>query len=256
MSFDSRLSPSSPETSGAGSFPSETSGTYSTLANIYNTSNFSSLPAETTQHVAESDHANLSLNSSNSRSSTTFNELQSTEISVLVDEESGANAPESPRLKVAGSLKNEQIEEDDNVQFIKKVETDDCVITKTWSEDNEVLVIGNAWNSDEAIDVDAIKTFKREPRSQSVLEIGDRHKETEQDRIEQNHEQDRIALARQRIQIQSLVNNASTSNRDAEPESGGNDLLRPDAMVDANDEVSAMGVSVPSAPNPQSDAER
>lgn len=119
--------------------------------------------------------------------------------------------------------KFEELEQNDlTTDFIKKE-----------VNDNDDFVIGNIWSIHEAIDVDAIEPFKKDQGSQPMLAIDKRFKETEQDRVDQNHQLDRIALARQRLQVQSFVNNATT--RDAQTE--------PERTVDASEEACANGVA-------------
>lgn len=165
----------------------------------------------------------------------------------------------------AGTIKIENIEEDDDIQFIKmEDQSDDCIIKKTWTindaidvdaesvisveendltcqsnmkldgfikkEDNDDFVIGNIWNRHEAIDVDVIESSKRDQESQSMLEVDNRLKETEQDRVDQNHQLERIALARQRLQVQSLVN-ATTRNPQTESEQGVDGMVQPKSMT-------------------------
>ncbi|KAK2766795.1 hypothetical protein FQN54_006109 [Arachnomyces sp. PD_36] len=220
-----------------------------------------------------------------------------------------SEAPKSPEIGPMARVKIEETENNDQLPFIKKEEdADDCVITKVWSIENAVdvdaesiasveeynlaklqevepddhipniikkeihdeNVIENIWSINEAIDLEAIDD---NPHVQTPLEALSRYEETEQDRLDQNHQLERIALARQRLKIRSSVNSASkqpqvglveevppndiapalphnqaTTSPGNEDSAAGENIMVEDAEV--------AGLRTPSSPSPQSVLER
>lgn len=118
----------------------------------------------------------------------------------------------------------QELEQDDEIpRFIKEEIRDD-------------LVIGNIWNISEAIDVDAeyiTRPAEDSPTAQQTmkLEICNRFQETEEDRIDQNYQTERIARARERLRVRSLVNEASMHPQ-SEPEPRDTDEVAPVSVHD------------------------
>jgi hypothetical protein len=269
MSSESHPNPALPKTDGVCKITPDTPGEYPASGDTSGVSDFPSAPSETTQPSTQLNHAILpQLTGSDYLDFTTPSSGQPGVISPK---------PEESVMGDSGVFKDEQLEEDDTIQFIKEEDSDDVIIRKPWSIDEAIdvdaesitivedddlasqadglkqhdsfikqenhvdLVIPNIWSLQEAIDVDAESVTEsteglQAPQQSTKVVTSNRFQEAEEDRVNENHQLERIELTRQRLQVRSIVNAAT---KHSQPDSGSGNSMSTGIVteVDNSDEV-------------------